>query len=36
MMVEWGRTKQENWMRIDQDELDNHTRWLAVMELGAF
>ena len=35
-MIEQSRTKQENWMRVDQGELDNHTEWLAVTELGAF
>ena len=34
--MEWGRMRQENWMKIDQGESDNHTEWLAVTGLGAF
>ena len=35
-MVEQGRTKWENWTKVDWDKPDNHTGWLAVMGLGAF
>ena len=35
-MVEQGRMRQENWMKVDQSEPDNHTRWLAITELDTF
>ena len=36
MMIKWGGIRQENWMRVDWGELDNHTEWLAVMGLDTF
>ena len=35
-MIEQDRIKQENWMRVDWDELDNYTRWLIIMKLDTF
>ena len=35
-MIEQGRMRWENWMRVDWGELDNYTEWLAVTELNAF
>ena len=36
MIIEWGRTKQENWMRVNWGESDNHTRWSTVIKLDTF
>ena len=36
MIIEWGRMRQENWMKVNWNESDNYTRWLAVIELSAF
>ena len=35
-MVEQGRARLENWVKVDQGESDNHTGWLAVTGLGTF